>query len=239
MASDATVTPIARPTIGHQVADVIRRQIWDGALRSGDRLNQEELASSLGVSRIPVREALMGLEREGVVRMAPHRGAFVEAIDERTVADHFELYALVDGFALRKACRRASPEELAALAELFGRAGEQHDPDDLQTAVGEARSLLHELGGSPRFRAVARGLSGIVPGNFFASVDGSVAIARSGLPLVAQAVAAGDSDGAVAAYTGMLTGQGRRVLADLQRRGVVGTEPLNRSNPRSPEGTTS
>lgn len=239
MAVDATVTPIARPTIGQQVADVIRRQIWDGQLRSGDRLNQEELASSLGVSRIPVREALMGLEREGVVRMAPHRGAFVEAIDERTVADHFELYALVDGFALRKACRRASPKELAALAARFRRAGEQNDPDDLQTAMGDARALLHELGGSPRFRAVARGLSGIVPGNFFASVDGSVAIARRGLPLVAEAVAIGDSAEAVDAYADMLTDQGRRVLADLQRRGVVGTDRSDGPNPNPSEGTTS
>jgi DNA-binding GntR family transcriptional regulator len=235
MALDVAVTPLARPTAGDQVADAIRRQIWEGQVRSGDRLNQEDLAASLGVSRIPVREALMGLEREGVVRMAPHRGAFVEPIDERTVADHFELYALVDGFALRKACRRSSSEQRLGLAASFARAGEQDDPEDLQAAVGEARSLLHELGGSPRFRAVARGLSGIVPGNFFAVVDGSVAIARRGMPRIAEAVAAGDSDRAVDAYTEMMTDQGRQVLTSLQRRGVVSTEP----SPSHPsEGTT-
>ena len=214
--------------MGDQVAEVIRRRIWDGQLVSGDRLNQEELASSLGVSRIPVREALMGLEREGVVRMAPHRGAFVEPIDERTVRDHFELYALVDGFALRKACERADGAQLAALASAYKHAGAVEDPDRLQAAIVEARALLHELGGSPRFRAVARGLAGIVPGNFFAAVGGSIEIARQGLPEVTAGVADRDAQRAVDAYAEMMTAQGRQVLGELRRRGVIDADHRDR-----------
>ena len=220
----AAVTPISRQTAGDQVAEAIRRQIWDGRLHSGDRLNQEALAAQLGVSRIPVREALMGLEREGVVRVIPHRGAFVETIDQRTVADHFELYALVDSFALRKACERADDTQLPELAGAYERAGAIEDPDLLQAAVVEARAILHELGGSPRFRAVARGLAGIVPGNFFSAVDGSLGVAHRWLPQVASSTAARDAPGAVAAYTGMMTAQGRLVLAALGRRGVIVTD---------------
>ncbi len=217
----AAVTPISRPTVGDQVAEAIRRQIWDGRVRPGDRLNQEGLASQLGVSRIPVREALMGLERQGVVRVVPHRGAFVEPIDERTVRDHFELYALVDGFALSKACERADDAELTALAGAYAHAATLDDPDRLQAAVVDARAILHELGGSPRFRAVARGLAGIVPGNFFAAVAGSMEIARRGLPRVGAGVAARDAPGAVDAYAEMMMAQGRGVLTELQRRSVV------------------
>lgn len=220
----AAVTPISRQTAGDQVAEAIRRQLWDGRLRSGDRLNQEALADQLGVSRIPVREALMGLEREGVVRVIPHRGAFVETIDQRTVSDHFELYALVDGFALRKACERADDPQLSELAGAYERAGAIEHPNPLQAAVVEARTILHELGGSPRFRAVVRGLSGIVPGNFFSAVDGSLGVAHRWLPQVASATAAREAQGAVDAYTEMMIDQGRLVLAALSRRGVIDTD---------------
>lgn len=225
----AAVTPISRPTVGDRVAEAIRGQIWDGRLRAGDRLNQEGLASQLGVSRIPVREALMGLERQGVVRVVPHRGAFVEPIDERTVRDHFELYALVDGFALRKACERADDRQLAELAGAYEHATTKDDPDRLQAAIVEARAILHELGGSPRFRAVARGLAGIVPGNFFAAVGGSSDIARRDLPEVAASVAARDAQRAVDAYAEMMTAQGRQVLAELRRRGVIVADHDDRS----------
>lgn len=231
----AAVTPIDRPTAGDQVAEVIRRQLWDGELRSGDRLNQEALATQLGVSRIPVREALMGLEREGVVRVVPHRGAFVEPIDEQTVSDHFELYALVDGFALRKACERADGEQLATLAGAYERAAATEDPDRLQAAIIDARALLHELGGSPRFRAVARGLAGIVPGNFFDAVQGAMDIARRGLPEVSASLAARHAQRAVDAYTEMMTAQGRQVLAELGRRGVIGADDDRSTEPTDQE----
>jgi hypothetical protein len=102
-----SVTPIRRRTAGQLVADEIRRRIWSGDLESGERLNQEDLAAALGVSRLPVREALLMLEREGVVQMAPHKGAFVERIDEPAVRDHYELFGHLDGFALRRTDREA------------------------------------------------------------------------------------------------------------------------------------
>jgi DNA-binding GntR family transcriptional regulator len=177
----------------------------------------------------------MGLEREGVVRVVPHRGAFVERIDEQTVADHFELYALVDGFALRKACERTDDTQLAELAGAYERAGYQEDPERLQAAVIEARTILHELGGSPRFRAVARGLAGIVPGNFFSVVDGSMDIARRGLPEVAAGAAARDAPKAVDAYTDMMTAQGGRVLAALRRRSVIDADHDRSTGPTDQE----
>ncbi len=174
----------------------------------------------------------MGLEREGVVRVVPHRGAFVEPIDEQTVRDHFELYALVDGFALRKACGRADADELAELADAYELATAMDDPDRLQVAIVRARSILHELGGSPRFRAVARGLAGIVPGNFFAAVEGSMAIARRDLPEVAAALAARDAV------------RGRRRLcrdddgAGRSGAGRAGPPRRRRSRPRPPTDRT-
>ena len=97
------------------VSQEVRRRIWAGELRGGERLNQGELADSLGVSRIPVREALIGLERDGLVEIVPRKGARVVAMSETDVADHYELYGLIDGFALAKTLQRGDD---AALTEL-------------------------------------------------------------------------------------------------------------------------
>jgi DNA-binding GntR family transcriptional regulator len=220
VAADASpsVTPIRRRTAGQLVADEIRRRIWTGDLESGERLNQEDLAAALGVSRLPVREALLMLEREGVVQMAPHKGAFVERLDEPAVRDHYELFGHLDGFALRLAIGRLSPTDRAALATAMTDCADIADPDRMQQRVQEIRALIHEAGGSPRFRAVARGLAPIVAGNFFREVPGALAVSRSEMPRVGAAVAEGDVDGAVAAYGAMMRSHGDLVVAILRSR---------------------
>ncbi len=67
------------------------------------RVPQDAIAQELGVSRIPVREALIVLEREGWVTNEMHRGAFINTLDEPTVHDHYELFGLIYGFAAKRA----------------------------------------------------------------------------------------------------------------------------------------
>ena len=67
-------------TISASVAEELRRRIVDGEFQAGFQLRQEALAVEFGVSRIPVREALMQLEAEGLVKIHPHRGAIVSAL---------------------------------------------------------------------------------------------------------------------------------------------------------------
>ncbi|MEM7140947.1 MAG: GntR family transcriptional regulator [Actinomycetota bacterium] len=217
----ATVEPIERASLSDRVADEVRRRIWTGELRGGDRLGQEELASSLGVSRVPVREALIALTHQGVVRTEPHRGSFVEALSATAITDHYDLYAHLDGFALRKAVERAGPSERRGLAALMVAAGDVTVAASMQSAVAEIRSSFHRLGGSPRFHAVARGLAGIVPGNFFHEVAGSIDVACAAYPPMGAAVAQGDAASAVERYETMIRGHGELVLAVLRRATLV------------------
>src|SRR3989304_6611874 len=69
-------TQLIRKTLSQAVADAIREQILSGQVRMGTRLSQDALPSSLGVSRIPLREALRQLEADGFVLSYPHRRAF-------------------------------------------------------------------------------------------------------------------------------------------------------------------
>src|ERR1700761_6216364 len=97
---------------GEHAAIYIRRLIFDGVLRQGDRVPQDAIAEVLGLSRVPVREALLSLEREGWGTIKPHRGAFISTLDESVVRDHYELYGHVYGFAAARAAKRHSKDEL-------------------------------------------------------------------------------------------------------------------------------
>ncbi|MEE1657706.1 GntR family transcriptional regulator [Microvirga sp. CF3062] len=83
-------------TISASVAEEVRRRIVDGEFQAGFQLRQEALAVEFGVSRIPVREALMQLEAEGLVKIHPHRGAIVSALSPEEVEELFDLRALLE-----------------------------------------------------------------------------------------------------------------------------------------------
>ena len=203
------------------VSQEVRRRIWAGELRGGERLNQGELADSLGVSRIPVREALIGLERDGLVEIVPRKGARVVAMSETDVADHYELYGLIDGFALAKTLQRGDDAALTELARLADDIVATDGPEPLQKLVTDFRDILRNIGGSPRLAAVAAGLRGIVDGNYFEAVPGSVQTTHEGYGPLGDAVRSRDSDAAVAAYRETMNRQGENVIAVMRERGIL------------------
>lgn len=213
------IAPIERPSTSDRVAEEVRRLVWTGELTAGARLNQDDLAQRFGVSRIPVREALIALAHAGMISMTPHRGAFVEPLTAEAVSDLYELYARVDGFAIEKTFERG--RDLDALIADLRSAADAPDSDSLFDRVVSARRRLHALGGSPRFDAVARGLVGLVPGNFFVEVAGAGEIARRQLSLVADALEAGRADAATGHYTAMLHEQGKLVVDRLHKNGAL------------------
>jgi DNA-binding GntR family transcriptional regulator len=107
-----------RRSSGSQVSEYIRQLIFEGVLRPGDRVPQDAIAEALSVSRIPVREGLIALEREGWVTIELNRGAFVNALDADAVRDSYELLGLVYGFATRRAFVRAGERLVDDLTEI-------------------------------------------------------------------------------------------------------------------------
>ena len=87
--------------------------VLTGKLRSGDRVDRNEIAQELGLSRVPIQEAVVQLEHDGILSTPYHRGAFVERFDESVVREHHELYGLLNGIASARAadptaCRGSS-----------------------------------------------------------------------------------------------------------------------------------
>jgi len=96
--------------------DTLEEEILMGALRPGDRLEEPALAARFGVSRTPIREALLQLSAAGLIEHRPRRGTFVVELGPRRLMEMFEVMAELEAMCAARAARRASPGEIAALA---------------------------------------------------------------------------------------------------------------------------
>jgi len=113
-----------RGSLSRVVSEQIRGRILDGTLKPGERLVEDRLSAELGVSRVPVREALRGLSVEGLVTLLPRRGATVIEITPETVAELVEVRALLEGLNAKLAAQRHDPEIVAELQDTLARGNE-------------------------------------------------------------------------------------------------------------------
>lgn len=114
----------------------LRAEILNGDLRPGVRIDEEETAARLGISRTPVREALRRLDHDGLVRIKPWRGAFVVDLDKQEILELLELREPLEGAAARLAAARASADDIAKLHALAS-----PQPQERKGASG-ARALI-------------------------------------------------------------------------------------------------
>ncbi len=106
---------IANVPLGERIADQLRQQILDGELAPGTPLVEIALASELGVSRAPVREALRILGLDGLVETVPYRGTTVRGLHRRDVEELYRMRALHEGFAIRRIVDTGRHRDLAEL----------------------------------------------------------------------------------------------------------------------------
>lgn len=110
---DHTLAAAVRATsLGQLVRDDLLGMILRGDIKAGERINEPDIAGRLGVSRVPVREALRGLESSGLVEARKHSGVFVRRLEAEEVRALYELRALLDGFAGRRAAALPDPERM-------------------------------------------------------------------------------------------------------------------------------
>ena len=213
--------PARRATTGELVAEHVRQLVFDGVLRPGDRVPQGDLAAELGVSRLPVREAVIELARDGLVTVTPHTGAFVAPFDAEVVRQHFEIVGLVQGLAARAVCTSADPAVLAALAAALDRidaAGD--DTGAVHAATLDFLRILNLAGGSARQQAVLRTLARMLPTGFFADVPGAAGSERAAAHRVFTAVCSGDPVAAEQACVVSQRAHAELVVAHQVARGV-------------------
>jgi DNA-binding GntR family transcriptional regulator len=102
-----------QPKLVEQVLKAILKEISGGKLRPGTRIIQEQIAKELGVSRQPVQQALALLRNQGVLHDAPGRGLLVAALDLKYVRDMYDMRAVIEGLACRRAAERNAKQAKA------------------------------------------------------------------------------------------------------------------------------
>lgn len=104
--------------LGERVSERLRNMISGGTLRPGEWLRQERLASELGVSYTPIREALKQLASEGLVEHVPYRGVRVVEFSPDDVLDMYAMRVSLEGLAAAAAAENITPAQLGGLREL-------------------------------------------------------------------------------------------------------------------------
>jgi DNA-binding GntR family transcriptional regulator len=116
--------------------NLIREAIVSGRLKPGERLQEERLARELQISRTPIREALRHLQTEGLVEVPRNKGARVSVYNDADLDDIYQLRALLEGFAARRAATRITAPQLDELRASCTRYAEI-DPNETQELLQE------------------------------------------------------------------------------------------------------
>ena len=159
--------PAVHRSLKELAAAYLREQILTGKLAPGAKVDQDQISEMLGISRLPVREALIELAHESLIEAIPRRGAFVARLEREDIIDHYRIYGLIAGLAASRATNCLRPEQLSELRrinEAFSSAGSPQVKSDLNH---DFHRLINLAGGSTRLSSVLRLLSRSLPVRYF------------------------------------------------------------------------
>jgi len=148
-------------TMQEIVYDTIRDAILNGRYRPGERLVADELAKEIGVSRMPVREALHRLEATGLVTLTPHRGAVVNELSESEIIEIYHIRGVLDGLATRLAAphlARADYDRLHVILDGMAAAVKAKDLDRVLRVNRDFHQFIWQAARAPRLHSLLENL---------------------------------------------------------------------------------
>jgi len=161
----SAIRPVGRVAapVREQVTDTLRRAILELELEPGRRLVERELIERLGISRATLRESLRDLVSEGLVTVAPQRGAVVAAPSWEEARDVYEIRAVLESLLVRRFVRRADASLVKRLAEAIDRLDVETvratDVREILAAKAQFYEVLQEGADSPALRQLLAGLN--------------------------------------------------------------------------------
>ena len=141
----------------HLVVKEIRERILSGTIAAGERLVEGRLSIELGVSRMPVREALRQLAAEGLVTIEPRRGASVTRFSDDQMRELVEVRATLEALNAKLAAKRHGPQQLGRLEQILADGARVADLDD-PVALTAFNTLFHETLGDLAANSVLKDL---------------------------------------------------------------------------------
>jgi DNA-binding GntR family transcriptional regulator len=218
---------INRTKLGEEVAHYLRDALIAGVYRPGERIGIEELAEQLGVSTMPVREALVKMASEGLLDALPHRGFRVARVARTDFEDIFVIHAVISGLLAERVAQTADAALIRDLEDLQRQIQQVADqglpPNEEGPRIEELNFLFHRrinrLAEGERLRWFLRITSQLVPRHFYAEISGwTQATVTEHQPII-DALAARDSQRARRLMDDHVLNAGRLVVAHLEARG--------------------
>jgi DNA-binding GntR family transcriptional regulator len=166
IAMTEVVTPPVGKSLKHKTmalaaADALRSQILQGVYSPGQQLRQDTLAAAFGMSRIPIREALFIIEREGLIKILPHRGAVVVRLSPDEVEEVFNMRALLEPFLLARSAPKLTRDDFRLLATIQTRYADAIRREDIgrwNELNSEFHLELYKHADSPRVIKIVQNL---------------------------------------------------------------------------------
>lgn len=213
-----------RGHLSNAVAERIRSGILTGVYKPGQFLRHEELAAQAGVSNTPVREALLGLSKDGFVEHASRRGFVVLPLRRRDMEDLYELHAQISATLAKRATKSITPrrfEELAEIQTELDTALTARDYGELERLNDELHRRINRMADSPKLAWTLVTLLKYVPKQDYADIEGLAAMQAEQHREILAAMHEGDADAAYRAmYTHSSLAMGE-ILNELERIGVL------------------
>ncbi|MGW5523954.1 GntR family transcriptional regulator [Gordonia sp. NPDC003950] len=200
-------------------AKEIRRRVFSGEMKPGTKVDQDALADRLGMSKLPVREALISLAGEGIIETIPRRGAFVADLAREDIRDHYWMLGVISGLAAERASMNLTDDELAELSALATRMESADDLLALERLNFGFHRVVNLGARSRRLVAELRLLSGAIPDGFFDSHPESVASSLRDHREIVDALASRSPGMARTLTEGHFLRGGHRAVALLEERG--------------------
>ncbi|MGK2866909.1 MAG: GntR family transcriptional regulator [Mycobacterium sp.] len=195
--------------------------ILTGKLRSGDRLDRNEIADDLGISRVPIQEAVVQLEHDGIVSTQYHRGAFIHRFDGAVLREHHELYGVLNGIASARAATDPDPELHTTLRALTLSLRSSRDSRSFHETAWQYRQTVTDAHTGPRLQAAIRAAQTFIPRAYWAAYLDAPAELLAHYEAETVAIADRDPDAARTACAAAADLMSTIMLAELIRRGVL------------------
>ena len=218
MKGSQTVLPFdVKPQLGDEVASYLRDLIMSGQLRGHEYIRMDRVASHLGVSATPVREALRSLRSEGFVTLEPRKGFVVVPLSAKDVRDLFFAQATLSGELTSRAAALIDDAVLDRLRQTQTRLKEAAESNDLETIELENYRFHREinlLAASSKLSWLLNMVARYSPRRFYASIEGWPQASIEDHEVIIEALASRDSQRAMEAMSSHIIHAGN-LLADF------------------------
>lgn len=188
----------SHPSLKDSASDYIREQIVSGQFPPRGKVDQDEIARALGMSRLPVREALIELAQEGFVVAIPRRGSFVVELSAADIMDHYHVYGMVAALAARHCAEHVSAPAIAELKQVDDQLNATRDAGRRAKLNFQFHRLINHASGSRQLLSILWFLDRGLPVGLFRFDPAWTKVSKDHHGTILAALTAHDPDAAAA-----------------------------------------